>query len=161
MKRRPCDNRKSQHIRTAYNSHQLTIRINVQTILDAASKQLGVIASGHESLITFSRCIPSITFTLANRNLREFMVHQALCQGQNSRFPAIRTVLLDVINGLRYRQQPLQRTRCSPQLEFLCQLTPEICISLTTVRGWNATSPVHIPGKRFHGIGRGSERMKQ
>ncbi|PBK88240.1 hypothetical protein ARMGADRAFT_1084878 [Armillaria gallica] len=161
IKRRPCDNRKSQHIRTAYNSHQLTIRINAQTILDAASKQLGVSASGRESLITFSRCIPSITFTLANRKLREFMVHQALRQGQNSRFPAIRTVLLDVINGLRYRQQPLQRTRCSPRLEFLCQLTPEIRISLTTVRGWNATSPVHIPGKRFCGIGRGSERMKQ
>ncbi|SJL02710.1 uncharacterized protein ARMOST_06045 [Armillaria ostoyae] len=143
MKRRSRTARKSQRIRTMCNPHRLT-RINTQIIQDTASRC--------ELITTFFRHLPR--FTLAD-------VHRAFRASQISRFLAIQTALRDILAEPMDRQQRLQRILCSPRWKFLCQVTPEICISLTTVGSWNATSPVHIPGKWFRGIFTGSQRMKQ
>ncbi|PBK86275.1 hypothetical protein ARMGADRAFT_1035728 [Armillaria gallica] len=161
MKRQRRTPQKSQHITTVGTRCRLTIRINTLSILNAAFEEFETHSGREDIAVTFFYHISTFTSALANRRLGKFVVRRALLEVQKSRIPAILTASLDVISRLRYRQQSLQRTRHSPRLEFLCQLTPEIGISLTTVRGWNATSPVHIPGKQFRGIGRGSERMKQ
>ncbi len=128
IKRRLRTTLKSQRIRTVYNPHRRT-RINTWTIQDTASRC--------ELITTFFRHLPIVI--LAD-------VHRALHASKISRFLAINTVLRDVIAGLRDPQQCPQRIRCSPRLEFLCQLTPEICISLTTEGSWNAASSICIPG---------------
>ncbi len=144
MKRRRRTVQRSQRIRTVHNMRRLTVRIKTQRIINAAFEELGT--TGCELITTSFRHLP---VSLAD-------VHRALSASQISRFPEIHTTLRDIIAGPRDQRQRPQRIRCSSRFDFLCQLTLEISMSLTTAGSWHATSPVCIPG-----ICTGSQGMKR
>ncbi len=145
MKRRRRTVQRSQCIRTVYNLRRLTVRIKTQRIINAAFEELGT--TGCELITTSFRHLP--VSTLAD-------VYRALRASQISRFPEIHTMLRDIIAGPRDQWQRPQRIWCSSRFDFLCQLTLEISMSLTTAGSWHATSPIFIPG-----ICTGSQGMKR